>query len=177
MEQFPGQKENEEILKILKKHPMFLLLKLSKALIILLVLILILYFSSSPIILIPVFIAFIADLSYGFYQWLNWYQEKYLITSLRIINFSHQGVFHKEVGEVYLYNLADATYEIKGALATMFRFGTVKILSATGFTLELQNVPSPQKIQNQIIQLKEAVEKESKKESQKEMIELLKEAK
>lgn len=91
----------------------------------------------------------------------NYYLSLQVITSERVIDIDQQGIFKREVNELPLSALEDASYKQTGVFATVFNYGNV-ILQTAGTTsattgaedkingFVFNNVPYPAEICNVI---------------------------
>lgn len=77
-----------------------------------------------------------------------WSQNKLILTNLRVIDMDQRGFFDRTVSEVSYDQVEDVSYRIKGVLATMFHYGTLRIQSGAGMVvIELRRVHNPEKFQ------------------------------
>ncbi|MFA6588368.1 MAG: PH domain-containing protein [Patescibacteria group bacterium] len=96
-----------------------------------------------------------------FVAWLNFYLDVWIVTNERIINIVQQRLFHRMVSEQKLYRVQDVTWEMKGVVANLFRFGNVHVQTAgedDRFTFE--NISQPEKVAHEIMSLLESIEKQ-----------------
>lgn len=78
-----------------------------------------------------------------------------LITDTRIVDFHQKGLFFKEVSEIIFENIEDISYNKKGIAASLFNYGTLEIQTAAQkFNIEVKGLPSPDKIQSLITDIK-----------------------
>lgn len=87
------------------------------------------------------------------YEYLSWYQDRYIITNERIVDINQKGIFSREVSEVDLANIQSLTHRIHGPAATVLNFGTVIIKSLGGDGVELRQVAYPAEVQEEITRL------------------------
>lgn len=91
-----------------------------------------------------------------FQLFLDYYLDVWIVTNKRILNIVQTGLFHRQVSEVRLYRIQDATASIGGILQTVLNFGKVEIQTAGEqgrFTFT--DIPRPQEITKTILQLAE----------------------
>ena len=116
-------------------------------------------FSKYINILVKIFVTFI---TMGiFVTWSMYYLNTDIITSIRIVDISQDGLFQHTVSELRLMNIEDVTGETKGILGNIFAFGNVYVQTAgkeERFTF--QNVPHPDKVEQLIQDLCEVAEKQ-----------------
>ena len=67
----------------------------------------------------------------------TWSQTVFVITDLRIIDIDQHGFFDQTVTEVSYPKIEEVTYRIKGLLATLFRYGTLR-LRVTGDAADIE---------------------------------------
>lgn len=91
-----------------------------------------------------------------FHAWVDYYLDLLIITNERIINIRQEGLFHRSVSELRLYRIQDVTSEIKGFIATIFKYGKVEIQTASGEgRFIFDQVPRPEIVAQKIMQLHE----------------------
>ena len=98
------------------------------------------------------------------FTWIfhNYYLSLGVITSERVIDIDQTGIFRREVNEMSMGTLEDASYKQRGALASMFNFGDVVLQTAGESNVEGQmngvvfkNVPDPRSVVNTISQMQQ----------------------
>ncbi len=162
-EEFPGQKSKEKLIKTLRKNPLTLTKKIFKFFIFLAASIFLMIYVSQLEILnsisnyinITALCGVIFSLSYGFYIWICWYYDVYILTSERIIEVEQKGLFSREVREIDLAKIQDATYSVSGVMSTVMEIGNVKIHSASGMQVEMEGISKPGIVREVIIKLME----------------------
>ena len=158
--EFIGQRQSETIELVLFKHGYTLVMPLLKALGII-----------ALSLGIPIWLHWSSFIfSYGFstavyylwlvfwicymvYQYANWYRDRFIITTERIVDIDQRGMFSRKVSEVELGKVQNITHSVTGIFATMFNFGTVTVQSAGANDLTLDNVADPAGIQEEITRL------------------------
>lgn len=166
-EDFAGQKSKEKHIKTFRKNILMLYKKGVKFLIFLVISIFFMMYVSqleflsfaSNYINIAALLGIIFALSYGFYTWLTWYYDVYILTSERIVEAKQKGLFNKEVKEIDLVKIQDITYNVSGFLSTVMELGNVKIKSSSGMEIEMEKVSKPSVVREVIMKL---IEKKSK---------------
>lgn len=150
---FDGQRTNEEVVFVLKRHPWVL----AKAgffgigLIIVLVLSFLFFgFSKVTSALIVVFILFV--LIYGFYQWFIYNNYLYILTNQRIIIIEQNGFFARKIVEAELDKIQNVTVEVKGMMRTFLNFGDI-LMRTAGLdpVIILRNIEDPYGTQQKIV--------------------------
>lgn len=83
---------------------------------------------------------------------IMWSLNAILITNKRVIDFDQRGVFHKNVSEITFDNIADISYNTKGILPTLFKYGNVKVkTTSVDNNLELKKVHYPDEMQELLV--------------------------
>lgn len=97
-----------------------------------------------------------------FQAFLDYYLDIWIVTNHRIINMSQTGLFHREVAELRLYRVQDASASVRGFLATVLGFGRIEIQTAGEHAhFVFEDIPHPQEISKTILQLAEKDRSES----------------
>lgn len=150
------QKE-EKIILVLRKHLLTLVLPLIKSgfLVLVSLILFINYAYSNQIIFIILFVMFIFGASWVLYIWVCWWGDVYIITNQRLVDINRKGIFSKKVTEVPLEKIQDVAYEVKGPVATILKYGTILISTASAEkeALKLEKIKNPEKIQGLIFSL------------------------
>lgn len=149
---FDSQLDNEDVLLLLRQHPItqikwiFIILGLA---------------------LVPFLLSYIdfwqlMPLKYQFFSmifwyllvsgialeaFLSWFYNVYIITDERVIDVDFLSLIYKNISAAKLDNIEDITATTSGAFAAIFDYGTVKIQTAAEVTeFEFANVPHPAKV-------------------------------
>lgn len=69
-------------------------------------------------------------LAYLLVRWLGYYLDVWIITTERIIDVEQKTLFHREISEISLDRIQNVTIEVPGFLATMMKFGNIRIQTA-----------------------------------------------
>lgn len=69
-------------------------------------------------------------MAYALLRWLDYYLDVWIITTQRIIDIEQRGLFNREISEISLERVQNVTVEIPGFLATVLKFGNLKIQTA-----------------------------------------------
>ncbi len=158
---FTGQKDGEQVLLMLRRHWITFLAPLSLTLVIFIVPLLAWLFffpqlnlvtlSTETLLLgaaIWTFLAFI----FGLINFLDWYLDIYLVTNMRVIDITQNGLFHRKVGETTLDHVQDVIYDINGIIPTIFNYGDVKIHTAgPSGDIDFEQVHAPQEVQRYLL--------------------------
>ncbi len=157
--QFPGQREDEEIVTVLYRHWYVVAAPAVKSLVIILLSFaiplwlhlagLIFSYAISTIIY---YLWIVFWISYIVYAYLNWSRDRFIITDQRIIDIDQKGLFRQRVSEVELEQIRSITHETVGFFSTVLKFGTVFVHAGEG-GLTLNQVPNPANVKEDIIRL------------------------
>lgn len=85
-----------------------------------------------------------------------YYLNIQIITSIRVVDVSQEGLFDHTISELHIDKIEDATSETNGLLGTIFNYGFVHVQTAGAterFTFE--NVPNPAAIEKLVLDLYE----------------------
>jgi uncharacterized membrane protein YdbT with pleckstrin-like domain len=87
-------------------------------------------------------------------QFLDFYLDMWIVTNDRIVDIEQHGLFHREITELDLYRIQDATATVKGFFATIFQYGDVNIKTASSNTnIIFMNIPNPNYVREQLIKM------------------------
>lgn len=148
---FEFQSANEEILLIIRAHPITQLPWIFNGLFILILMMLLnlalgRFLPPNQVIIINVFgLAFV--LGYYWFHFLSYFFNVGIITNLRVVDVDFHAVIYKEVTEAKLIKVEDITAKTGGYVASLFDFGNVHIQTAGAeLMIEFNNVPKPSQI-------------------------------
>lgn len=148
---FSTQQDNEEVILVVRKHPLTQLAWIFNAS----MLLIILFFSNLilPQILTPnqVFavdlfgVVFIA--SYAWVNFMLWYYTVGIVTNERIIDLDFFNIIYKEFSATTIRQVSDITTKIGGFFGSIFNFGDV-FVKTEGFAqnIEFDDIPHPSQV-------------------------------
>jgi len=152
---FDGQRPNEEVLFIFRRH----IISMRKGFYLLVIPFVL---SSLPTLIfqnniqdnVGLFMAIaFSGLGLGLllfsYHYILWYFTVYVVTNQRIRQITQKGFFGKDVIELQLSKIQNISYNIPGLSGEMFKFGTIVIQTIVG-DLIINNVEHPEKIYNKL---------------------------
>ena|ERR1035437_9453475 len=85
-----------------------------------------------------------------------YYLNIQIITSIRVVDVTQEGLFNHVVSELHIDKIEDATSQTVGILGTIFNYGNVFVQTAgTVERFEFHNVPNPAGIEKMILDLYE----------------------
>ncbi|MBP6889777.1 MAG: PH domain-containing protein [Candidatus Moranbacteria bacterium] len=162
---FQGQRENEELLRIIHRHWFNIFLQYVG--IWCTTLLLIVVFSLLPQMaqlssdaLQPAFLAFLLNTFllfiwlYAFLVWVDYYFDVWIITSQRIVNIEQKGLFNREVSELQFSRIQDVTSVVDGFIPTILNFGDVYVQTAAEEErFVFRQIPDPYTIKDMVMQL------------------------
>lgn len=109
-----------------------------------------------PLVLLAGSFVFLFCWLFLFQAFLDYYLDIWVVTNHRIINISQTGLFHREVSELRLYRVQDASAAVSGFIRTVFNYGSIEIQTAgekSHFIFE--DIAHPQEVSKNILQLAE----------------------
>ncbi len=180
---FKGQKKDEKIELLLRRHWFTLIVPLLKRFIIFVLPLFIFFFLFSTFILKSKFFSiffllwFVIGISAILYEWVVWYYDIYIITNKRIIDIDQKTLFSRSVAEASLGKVQDVSFEIDGMIPTFLKYGDVGVQTAGAEeVINLEEVYKPDEVQEKIMELqKKYDEEEGSPVTAEELIELIEE--
>jgi len=169
----PNKLPGESVIKVLRRD-LFILLK--KVLFLILLIILPFFFFylmitiqpslmsgeiSYPLIVLATSAYYLFVWLFGFFSFIDYYLDVWIITNERIIDVEQKGFFSRTISEQRLFRVQDVTSEVNGFFATVLKYGNVHVQTAGAKQRFLfREIPGPEEVRNTIIKL---VEKNKKK--------------
>ena len=162
---FPGQKTDEHVYLLTRRH----WIVLAKEILVWLIFVVMLLIFDNTI--LPSFPAFseppfppIINLLKSLYTmflimglliiWVIYYLNYQVVTNERIVDIDQKNLLYHNTSELHLQSLQDVTVEVKGILPTFFNFGTVYIQTAgASRNFEFDNIPNPHAVAKLILEL------------------------
>lgn len=92
---------------------------------------------------------------YFAYRWILWRADYFIITSERIVRISQPGILERSFSEISIGDIEEVAFKRKGIWASMFGYGTVKIILSGERIFKMEHICLPEKIYQAIIKLKE----------------------
>lgn len=97
---------------------------------------------------------FLTITMYIFIEWITYYSNILIVTEKTLIDVNQKTLFIRQISHLHLRQIEDISSEIKGFLPTIFNYGSVIIQTAGAKEYNLiVNLPNPQKIASQILEL------------------------
>ena len=90
-------------------------------------------------------------------NFFDYYLDAWIITDMGIIDLEWHGWFHRQAARILYSDVQGVSYEIKGVLGTLLRYGDVSVEKiSTGASIALSQVPSPRFVEATILRNMEA---------------------
>jgi membrane protein YdbS with pleckstrin-like domain len=171
---FPGQREDEEVKFILRRHKITLLpiLVLSCLLALLplagyslLALSGLSFFTYKPFselyfLLITIYYGFLWIII--FIEWLDYYLDVWIITDQRILDIEQKNLFHRVSSELDLKRIQDISSKVEGPIQTFFQYGDIQIQTASeNNIINPKQIPHPVTVRREIMELCKAAQEEA----------------
>ncbi len=167
---FAGKDPNEEIVMLLRRHKVALGKQLIEffigaCLIVIVFIVLSTYTtwldeSTSlvyGIIYLGGSLTFLYLLLFAYHAWVDYYLDVWIITSERVIAMDQQGLFHRVTSELRLDRIQDVSSESRGLLPTIFKYGMIRIRTASEEdSFFFNEVADPDIVARQILELHES---------------------
>ena len=80
-------------------------------------------------------------LTYLLVIWIAYYLDVWVITDHRLIDVEQHGLFHREISEIPMERVQNVTIEIPGFVATVLKFGNIRIQTAGQGEFTISEVP------------------------------------
>jgi hypothetical protein len=145
---FDAQEDDEDIILLLRAHPITQLPVIINSVTLIIFLIVIDYFvkgyaSFAKLFFVNLF-GFLLIFSYAWYNFLKWFFNVGLVTTKRIVDVDFTGMVSKEVTEARLSRIEDVTSKNVGYLGSLFNYGDVFVQTAgTEANIEFFQIPNP----------------------------------
>lgn len=147
---FEGQRADEEVLYVFRRHP----ITASKGLLFLLIMAALGY---QPSRMWPnddkMFLVFLVFVIIGLlglaYSYMLWYFSFYMLTNQRLRQVRQKGLFKRSVVDLDLENILSASYGQHGIGATLLNYGTILVQTSAG-DLTMSMVSKPEKVYNEL---------------------------
>lgn len=156
---FSTQDPDEQVLLMLRQHPVSQIGWVLTALVLILLPLLfnaIGFFNFLPI---NFFFAgligwYLLTTGYLLESFLKWFYNVYIITDERFIDIDFDSLLYKNISAAKIDNVEDVTAEVKGFLSAIFDYGHIYLQTAAEKReFEFLNVPHPQQVKKVINQL------------------------
>lgn len=171
---FPGQRDDETIKLILRKHRitllgpliyLFILAFLPLAFYTLLIPYTFSAFMQKPyedlyFLMITIYYGFLWIIT--FMEWIDYYLDIWIITDQRLLDIQQNSFFHRIVAELDLKRVQDITSTVDGPWQTFFQYGDIQIQTASEENIiKPKSIPHPVTVRRQIMDLCKAAQEEA----------------
>jgi len=149
---FRGQRPDETVRRVVRRHPIIFFWPLLQATIALAVAIIIfVFFDLGTVFYITLLIAGLFIFSVVFKIWFLYSNSFCLITNQRVINIDQRGFFDRQITETEFSKIQDVTNTTVGMLGTSLNFGIIEIQTAGKENkLRIKDIPDPYQVQQDI---------------------------
>lgn len=95
-----------------------------------------------------------------FHVWTDYYLDVWIVTNRRVVVIDQRGLFNRVIGSFRLERLQDMNIEIKGLIATALNYGTIEAQTAGGSEEEFRTagLPDPRAIKALIVEAADKLE-------------------
>lgn len=149
---FDSQLHDEEVVLLLRRHPITQIKWLVVAIIMILVPFIFSYISLFSFLpqkyqIMTLVGWYMLVVGFSLESFLNWFFNSYVITDERVIDIDFESLIYKNISAAKIDNIEDITAITGGAIQSIFDFGTIKIQTAANDTeFEFEDVPHPAKV-------------------------------
>ena len=153
---FLTQESDEDVLRVIHKHPLTLFREMYISLVIFVVSLIVMlgyFYYNLWIIFVAAFVFFVASVVSGFYSFFVWDRDIYIITDRRIIDVEQRSLFSKTQKEAKYNKIQDTHIEINGVFGSIFGYGNLSIQTASDTSLTFHDIANPVSIQKLITEL------------------------
>jgi hypothetical protein len=151
--QFRGQREDEEVVLMVRHHPLVLLHPMLLVVgIFLIPFFLYIFIALGTILFWTAFICLVAGITYAMIAAYKWYNSIMMLTTQRVVVVRQHGLMNREMSECGLASIQQISHEVKGALKTLFDYGEIQIsIGNSQNNIIVHNMPKPYDIQQEIL--------------------------
>lgn len=97
---------------------------------------------------------YVGILTFFFTEFVLFYLDFWIVTNDRIVDVKQIGLFSLSISELDLFRIQDVSTEVHGFFNTIFDYGNILIKTASNNSnIIFLNVPHPNKIREELIQL------------------------
>ncbi len=163
---FETQEEGEEVILLLRQHPIVNLGWVLTAILMLMVPALweLMPFGWMPerFQVMTMVLWYLLVLAFVLEKFLNWYFNVYIVTDERIVDIDFEGLIYRNLSVTQLNNIQDVTFRQAGVGAAMFNYGDVFIQTAAEQReFDFARVPQPARVVEILYMLQQEEEQEA----------------
>lgn len=108
--------------------------------------------TSFVVYLFSLYALFVAVIAFA--MWMDYYLDVWVVTSKRIVDIEHRGIFNREVSEFMIERIQDVTTHNPNFLSLFLGYGTIEIHTAGEKTFSARDLPKIKEIKDIIIKLR-----------------------
>jgi uncharacterized membrane protein YdbT with pleckstrin-like domain len=162
---FDGEENGEKVILLIRRHPFFILTRLSIFVFLVLIPIAvgIVFYSFLYANNIMNLFFFVCSLWYlfiwsgAFYSLTMYTLDVWIVTDRRIIDSLQHGFFHRTISELHLSRIQDISVKTEGVVQTFLKFGDLSVQTAgTEEKFVFLQIPNPEKVKDEIMKLASA---------------------
>lgn len=110
-----------------------------------------------PLTILSASIFYLSIYLFFYAQFIDFYLDIWIVTNDRIVDIEQHGLFSRSISELDLFRIQDVTTEVHGIFPSLFRYGDVYVKTASAnVNIVFRNVPNPNKVRENLIQLADA---------------------
>jgi len=99
-------------------------------------------------------IYYLSILLFSYTNFVEFYLDAWIVTNDRVVDIEQFGLFSRTISELELFRIQDITVDVHGIFATLFKYGTLTIMTASSnLNIVFKNIPSPNKVRQKLLQL------------------------
>jgi len=83
--------------------------------------------------------------------WTDYYLDVWVVTNHRVIDVEQLGLFNRTISSFRFDQIQDATVKVPGLLATLIKYGTVELRTASDETFAFKGVAYPTMLKERIM--------------------------
>ncbi len=162
---FIDQQEDEEIILLLRAHPITNIGWVLLALVMLLLPSFILSFGvfdevPGKFLFVGQITWYLVTLMFAFEKFLKWFYSVFIVTNERLVDIDFDNLTYRNITDANLNHIEEPAMVTSGFVRTMFQYGDIFVTSASEHpTVEALAIPWPQKVVDIISRLSEELEK------------------
>ena len=139
-------RQNENLVKIVRKHVIFLLPVFFTWPLIVVALVLVRYLASFDFFgywLLVLAFAVLLVLLIVMYRFYIWRMDALVITDQRVVENEQRGFFSKTVTELLYRDILEISYSKEGVISSLYNYGDIKIRTASENEIVFEKIPNP----------------------------------
>ncbi len=159
---FPGQQEDEEVIFVIRRHPLYISIKIILITVIALTPIALwMYYAQlvnarglTPAALLGVVLWAALLWQAAFYALTMYTLDVWIVSNKRIILSSQIGFFNRTISELHLSRIQDISVSTNGVIQTFLHFGDLEVQTAGSEEhFNFLQIPHPERVKDEIMRL------------------------